>query len=155
MHKEWHLPAFHDPLPKSGPWANEADKTVWVDPETDLDCMTHRNGGGALCGYVGVGPEHPLHGRDYEAPEVTVHGGLTFASACQEDPEGICHVPEPGREENVWWFGFDCAHLYDLCPSYNRGTNPLLDSYDVYRDMEYVVAEVESLARQLKAMETV
>ena len=55
------------------------------------------------CGYVRVPPNHPLHGKDYDTPEVEVHGGLTFAESepCAHD-DGI-----------GWWFGFDCAHFMD------------------------------------------
>ena len=31
------------------------------------------------CGYVRVPPNHPLHGKSYDTPNVEVHGGLTFA----------------------------------------------------------------------------
>ncbi|KKN75260.1 hypothetical protein LCGC14_0382590 [marine sediment metagenome] len=43
--------------------------------------------------------------------------------------------------QDVWWIGFDCAHLYDLTPS---------DPHpgDVYRDESYVRNELEGLARQ-------
>lgn len=88
---------------------------------------------------------------------VEVHGGLTFADACDDGDEGtgICHVPEPGRPDDVWWFGFDCSHLNDLRPGSLaldrelglRGSDP----GDVYRDQAYVTGEVESLARQLAA----
>lgn len=84
-----------------GPWVSEPDKAQWVDPATGLDCLIVRNGGGALCGYVGVPESHPWFGKGYSActrspaceeswcghsPEsaITVHGGLTFADACHE-----------------------------------------------------------------------
>jgi len=58
---------------------------------------------GNRCGYVRVPPGHHLHGKDYDAPDVDVHGGLTFASL------------EPCEHEDGtgWWFGFDCAHAGD------------------------------------------
>lgn len=134
----------------SGPWDSEPDKIQWVDEATDLDCLIKRNHSGALCGYVGVPPSHPLHGWDYSTAEdrgIEVHGGLTYAAACQEDAgdNAICHVPLPGREANMWWFGFDCAHYMDAVPrmldlKYEHGT---------YKDVAYVKAEVANLARQL------
>jgi hypothetical protein len=151
-----------------GPWDHEPDKVTWVDPATGLDCMINRGPVGAWCGYVGVPPEHPWHGKDYmqctlpepcadwcddryceHRPDVSIHGGLTYADACQDtadESRGICHVPEPGRPHDVWWLGFDCAHLHDLAPAMER-----YGSYggDVYRDEAYVRAEVLSLARQL------
>ena len=42
-----------------------------------------------------------------------VHGGVTYADKCGGH---ICHVTEPGDEENIWWFGFDCGHCDDLSP---------------------------------------
>ena len=56
------------------------------------------------CGYVRVPPSHPMFGKDYDAPEVEVHGGLTFA----EIEPCIDHSDDQG-----WWFGFDCAHCGD------------------------------------------
>lgn len=68
----------------AGPWQDEPDKAQWVDEATGLDCLIVRNYGGALCGYVGLPESHPLHGADYEKPNVDVHGGLTFADGCHE-----------------------------------------------------------------------
>lgn len=142
-----------------GPWDAEPDKVVWVDEATDLDCMVRRGGGGAWCGYVGVPTSHPWHGDSYnDVPgHVSVHGGLTFAADCDDDAEpstGICHVPEPGRDRHVWWFGFDCAHAFDLVPRhvglYDDLDLPAAPERDVYRDLAYVVAETRSLAEQLR-----
>ncbi len=139
---------------EAGPWNDEPDKAVWVDEATGLDCMIHRNRTGALCGYVGVGPDHRFHGQDYNTFDVNVHGGLTYADGCQEgdDPSiNVCHIPQPGQPDNVWWFGFDCAHFHDLVPS--MAVIPELAEVfgdTTYRDFAYVKAEVESLAAQLK-----
>lgn len=136
-----------------GPWNNEPDKVQWVDPTTDLDCLIVRGPSGALCGYVGVYRDHPAYGKDYEDVDVQVHGGLTFAAKCQEhDPEGICHVPEPGRDGDVWWLGFDCAHAYDLMPVTFSYPDYTVFQGDVYRDINYVTAECESLALQLSEL---
>lgn len=139
----------HKDLPE-GVWQDEPDKVQWVDPETDLDCLIVRNRGGALCGYVGVGPDHPFHGRSYENVDVDVHGGLTFAEHCApgEPIEGICHRAAPGRPDPVWWLGFDCAHAFDVSPRW-RLPGDIVDYPEVYRDMEFVVGECEGLAKQL------
>lgn len=132
-----------------GPWVDEPDKVVWVDEATDLDCMIHRNRVGALCGYVGVGPGHPWHGKHYDECDVEVHGGLTYSDKCQEtatEDNGICHVPAPGREHNIWWLGFDCAHSQDVCPAYEARFH---DERGTYKDIEYVTAQVEALAAQV------
>ena len=150
---------------------------VWVDSPTNLDCMIHRNRIGALCGYVGVGPDHPWYGKHYDAIDVDVHGGLTYANACQEEvteDDGICHVPEPGRPHDVWWLGFDCAHGQDFMPKMRADKLDLADKFEAegkleeaelfrkeipsygiwtptYKTIGYVKAEVESLAMQASA----
>ncbi len=141
-----------------GPWMSEPDKVQWLDEATGYDCLVVRGPSGALCGYVGLPPEHPCHGVDYDRIVVPrpgglrVHGGLTYADHCQEGDDeavGICHVPLPGRSDNVWWLGFDCAHLHDLTPKYERTYHGFSDVGDVYRSLAYVRGEVVSLAAQL------
>lgn len=145
-----------------GPWVEEPDKAVWVDPSTGLDCMIHRSPVmGALCGYVGVPPGHPLHGRVNVAVDVEVHGGLTYSAACQEDgteASGICHVPEDGRPHDVWWFGFDCGHFMDYPPAIAARDCELFADSPLttrelwpgsYKTLDYVMAEVLDLAAQL------
>ena len=129
-----------------GSWDVEPDKVVWIDEATGLDCMIHRNHYGALCGYVGVPPGHPYHHKPYdETGELDVHGGITYASLCSGD---ICHVPEPGRPHDVWWLGFDCAHLLrDVVPGFMQYSE--MGGRGTYKDIEYVRAEVTSLAAQL------
>jgi hypothetical protein len=139
--------------PGTGPWNDEPDKAQWVDPDTDLDCLIVRNPGGALCGYVGVPPGHPWHGQDYDDVSVHVHGGLTFASRCQEGAEdgpGVCHVPAPGRPADVWWLGFDCAHAWDKSPIMEAALPEGLKFDNVYRTFAYVQAEVTRLAAQVR-----
>ena len=132
-----------------GAWQDEPDKVHWIDPETDLDCLMVRHpSAGHWCGYVAVTEGHPFYEQDYDGPEVEVHGGLTFSRFCAEgdDPaQGICHVPQPGRPDKVWWLGFDCAHHMDLSPGspYGRGR---------YRDRAYVENEVRRLAQQVNAV---
>jgi hypothetical protein len=98
-----------------------------------------------------------LHGcRDYcyeHSPDalLSVHGGLTYAAFCQESDDestGICHVPEPGQPAHVWWFGFDCAHCYDVAPGYDWSHGGDRE----YRDLDYVRGQVRSLAAQLAAL---
>lgn len=48
-----------------GPWQAEPDKMQWQDEKTGYACVIHRSGSGALCGYVGVGKDHPAHGLSY------------------------------------------------------------------------------------------
>lgn len=149
-----------------GPWQTEPDKVQWSDKATGLPCIIRRSPMmGNWCGYVGVFAGHPFFGLDYNDIPVEVHGGLTFADRCDpsEDETGVCHFPEPGEPDNVWWFGFDCGHAFDFSPgmrAHQRAYLPpellgLLEQLtEAYRDLDYVKAEVESLARQLKAVQT-
>jgi len=150
-----------------GPWLSEPDKLQWVDEATDLDCLIVRGPMGALCGYVGVPPDHPYHGRGYSDLDLEVHGGLTFASACDEDApegEGICHVPAPGRPADVWWLGFDCGHAFDAMPALEARSRslgmPALPAFDypggpqtTYKPVGYVRAEVAALAAQIARLD--
>lgn len=169
----WTRPSTKSELPP-GPWQDEPDKAVWVDPDTGLDCLINRSRMGNWCGYVGVAEGHPLFGYGYsehvkpcptgepescwDCPtperELSVHGGLTFAAACQEteDPaEGICHAPEAGRPAHIWWFGFDCAHSGDLVPTMYRSLPASLREGEQYRDLDYVRSECADLAKQVAA----
>jgi len=139
-----------------GPWNTEPDHDVWVDELTDLDCMINRGPSGAWCGYVGIGPDHPWHGKNWADLEddINVHGGLTYSEACQEGGE-ICHVPEPGREHDIWWLGFDCAHCGDLSPAFAhryREWGITTHRHEMYKTRDYATAEVSRLATQLAVM---
>ena len=145
----------------AGPWDSEPDKMQWPDAMTGLPCLAVRNRlSGNWCGYVGVAPDHPLHGKGYSdegLPDLDVHGGLTFADACsagENEAQGICHTPAPGEPDHVWWFGFDCAHGGDRSPlderyGLERGY-PFTNSGDeTYRTLNYVQQQCAELAGQL------
>jgi hypothetical protein len=136
----------------SGPWDSEPDKLNWMT-KAGLPGMIVRNRSGALCGYVAVNPDHPLYGKHYDEVGVDVHGGLTYSNACRGV---ICHIPEPGQPDNVWWFGFDCHHLMDYAPGMaavmkRAGIPNEAESPIHYKPIGYVRQEVESLAEQLTA----
>lgn len=81
----------------AGPWQDEPDRVEW--DHAGLPCLAARSPtGGNWCGYAAVPPGHPLHGQDYNAVDVDVHGGLTYADRCGGH---ICHVPKPGEPEDV------------------------------------------------------
>lgn len=150
-----------------GPWQDEPDKMQFTDEETGLPCLIVRNNGGALCGYVGVSEDHPWHGLDYNScpsvcgedwcghspgSRIEVHGGLTFSDKCADtgDPsKHICHLPDEGEPDSVWWLGFDCAHLGDVSPAYDS----MFNAEGSYKDVAYVKSEIRSLARQLSEAE--
>lgn len=136
-----------------GEWDNEPDKVQWQDEATGLPCLIVRGGGGALCGYVGVAEGHPAYGKEYDDVDVAVHGGLTFADKCQpsnDESRFVCHVPEAGEPDHVWWLGFDCAHSGDVCPARLKLHGVFAPSpWEQYREIGYVRSEVRKLARQL------
>jgi hypothetical protein len=134
QHREWRQWG-------EGPWDGEPDRIEWRKPGSPLPRMAIRNHFGAWCGYVGVPEGHPLFGKGWDAPEceaIAVHGGLTYGNACAGN---VCHVPQPGEPDHVWWLGFDCAHCFDHAP----GLGVRFEG-DTYRDVAYVIAETERLA---------
>lgn len=163
-YETWIDPRINRNSWEAGVWDDEPDKIIWRDSTTRYICMVKRSHHGVWCGYVGVDPTHKLHGKSYQdidEDSLDVHGGLTFSEACHHGPmeSTICHVPDPGEPDNVWWFGFDCGHGYDYSP----GTKSIFESHDfdvitgmgeVYRDLEYVTNETVKLAKQLKELES-
>lgn len=138
-----------------GPWEGEPDKRQWQDEATGLPCLVKRGLLGAWCGYVGVPRSHPLYGKHYSEIELDdqPHGGLTFSGRCQEGDErdSICHIVEKGEDDDVWWLGFDCAHLGpDLAPGMHRYLNKDLGGH--YWTIDEVKAETARLARTLSVV---
>lgn len=150
-----------------GPWNAEPDRLEWrMSEQPGYPLLIVRNDHGALCGYVGVPPGHPAHGNKWNgevALQLEVHGGITYGDGCSGR---ICHVPKPGEPDDVWWLGFDCGHAFDYMPGIKAlvGTLPGYDKpppytdpppgswTERYRDIDYVRAEVEALAKQLAAL---
>jgi hypothetical protein len=127
-------------LPPDGPWANEFHELQWVDLNTRYQCFIKRNFSGVLCGYVRIPFEHPCHGMYWEnlPDDVLVHGGITYSARH--------FLPD---SDDGWVFGFDCGHGFDVMPCMPIHVQ-IHDTVSEYRNMEYVKAETESLAKQLK-----
>jgi len=154
-------------------WETEPDR---VDFEhAGYPCMILRSPvTGALCGYVGVGKEHPLYEKDYstfydEGIKINVHGGLTYSDKCNGH---ICHEPKPGQSDNIWWLGFDCAHACDVSPAMlevrtlarktgfksplglsDEQIDEMYEQMETYKNIAYVTEECKNLAEQCKAKE--
>jgi len=141
--------------PTRGAWDNEPDKKQWQDEETGLACLIHRGPVGALCGYVGVPEGHPYFKKSYnDIDHLEVHYGLTYSGLCQpgtDESKGICHLPDEGEPDHVWWLGFDCAHSDDFCPSYQKEAHSI---YSSYKDIPFVESECRGLAKQLLQVAT-
>lgn len=136
-----------------GPWNDEPDRVDFK--HAGFACLMLRNRhSGNWCGYVGVPNGHPAYGQDYNAVDVECHGGLTYGNKC--DGAHICHVPEPGEPDDLFWFGFDCHHAWDRAPGYEATLRQhglgWVDPDASYRAAPYVRREVEGLAEQLAAM---
>lgn len=154
------FPNEHFDSPRSswgeGPWETEPDRIEWKT-EAGLPAIIRRNRLGNLCGYVAVPPGHPAHGKAWDSIPVDAHGGVTYAEPCSGE---VCHVPEPGEPDDVWWVGYDCSHAWDLMPAMRAAIKKLMpDQPDeliaglgTYRDLDYNRGECESLAKQLKEM---
>lgn len=142
------------------PWLEEPDRREWR--YRGYPCLIVRNPMRALCGYVGVPPGHPYHGKGYDDVPADAHGGLTFAAKCSDH---ICHKALPGEADDVWWLGFDCSHSDDFSPRYDdpeSETNVMMrEKYGAglsdfstrhpktYKTIDWVKAETERLADQL------
>lgn len=150
----------------AGPWdAEPFDRQDFK--ASGFPCFIQRNPFGAWCGYVGVPPEHPKYACGYSRVAVEVHGDLTYADKCTGH---ICHTPAPGDPDDVWWFGFDCAHGGDDYPEPGAASamlradpfsmvrsmlndgNDDLGGWGEYRTAEYARAETERLAEQLRRL---
>ena len=102
---------------------------------------------GHLCGYVGVPEGHTAFGVHYDDEvfnNVMVHGGLTYSDHFDAYEECDNH--------RMWYLGFDTAHVGDLS-IYDVPYHNVDRTGDVYRDMEYVKNQVDSLAEQLAAID--
>lgn len=67
-----------------------------------------------------------------------VHGGITYSGGKDDYPV----------QSNLWWFGFDCHHYGDQDIEPDPGWRSFYAGE--VRELAYVEAECESLARQIK-----
>ena len=82
IERMWSDPAIEKSEWGDGPWQREPDRMEWI--ASGLPARIRRNPiYGTLCGYVGVPPEHPMHGirhSDLEYGALRAHRGITGAS---------------------------------------------------------------------------
>lgn len=136
------------------PWKAEPNRVEWIDPATKLPCLMIRNDRGVWCGYVGVTQQCHWWRVPYDRlTHVQAHGGLTYTDRMHKpitEPAVLHQMLELGMiPDDLWWVGFDCNHWGDLAPT---ATFPLQRADGkVYRDLEYVTAEVVNLALQAAA----
>lgn len=130
-----------------GEWDNEPDIIAFTDEPTGYECEAIRvKNLGTWCGYVYIPLDHPiLHdyckccNKYHKIDELDVHGGVTYSRLESNEAFGI---------------GFDCAHSFDFAPSYlSMFNNSMFIQGATYKNKEYVLNEISSLAKQLKEME--
>ncbi len=131
-----------------GDWLNEPDKAQWNS--RGLICLIIRDDDGHFYGYVGVPPNHPYYQKGHEDVNLYAHGGMNFSGTLQlEESQPEENQSGESASENanktIWWFGFHCGHTGDLRPvvRHQDRNNP------VYRNLHYVMCEIETLADQL------
>lgn len=132
-----------------GEWDNEPDRLYWVDPQTEYHCIIRRvDIYGTLRGYVAVEKNHPLYGKSYLSiiDDISVDGSDFCNRNCEN---GVRHLMDD--KEKSWWFEIDFNNYLDYSPGYGRFYLGAKDA--IYRNISYVTAEVESLAKQLKNRE--
>lgn len=136
----------------NGAWMAEPDLVEWRSTAAPgYPLLILRGGMGALCGYVGVPPEHPLHGKG------------SFYGTNWSGPCGWLRVPT-GMAPACWWFGFDCGHAHEYSPLLEAGMQFMGDLAGVpypqdLREKTYVTVDecrirTEALAVLLKAVDT-
>jgi hypothetical protein len=133
-----------------GPWTGEPDRVEWAFD--GFPCLMVRSiVTGAWCGYVGVPPSHPFHGKHYAELELDFPIEVNYARGCNGP---ICHVPEPGVTDAVHWIGFDCAHAFDDTPALASAlVGSGLPTYGRYRALDEVRHLVHALALELKSVQ--
>lgn len=98
-----------------------------------IHCSIHRNDVKTLCGYITLTKDSSLYGVGYDEININAHGGLTY----------------DGYDENEnWVIGFDCSHYGDLTPYFILTGEYTFVQNGIYRDMQYVKAQCESMAEQ-------
>lgn len=106
-----------------------------------LPALVLQIGGDHHCGYVLIPEGHPLHGVGYDDVEgIEAHGGLTFSGSLYG--------------QDGWWLGFDCMHAGDdhspeFLAEWNAKYPGLFLPNGLFRDVDYVSKECESLASQV------
>jgi hypothetical protein len=157
----------------AGPWQMEPDQLEFE--YKGFKCELKRNHVGCWCGYVGIPKDNPIladiddindedyMNMDYDNIPLDVHGGLTYGKLV----------------EDLYWVGFDCAHLGDYWPksledrarmnevlksetisnpaivqalkNFLEGSSLRIDDTSSYKDMDFAIGECKSMVDQIIA----
>ena len=109
----------------------------WVTESGLRAVVIYNEHGEYRCGYVGVEEDSGYHSIEYSEIDdrLNVHGGVAFDGDLNDIVVDA---------ENIWWFGYDCAHGGDHV-RYHEG----LANGGVKRSLQYCVGECENMATQL------
>ena len=100
------------------------------------------------CGYIGLPKGHKYAGKDYDAIDVSVHGGLTYSE----------HAPSFRLGGFEYYLGFDCGHWQDAPDIETMKRHGADEKYlscwsafpgDVVRTQQYVIEECKSVVNQI------
>lgn len=138
-----------------GPWMDEPDRVEFN--HKGFACLLIRHPSlFHWCGYVGLSPDHSYFDKeDPDDANIDIHGGITYSKKCKG---AVCHIPKEGEKEDLFWLGFDCAHLGDNSPGrdffmiFATGRPSAMNAMGKYRDVKYVQSETKSLAEQLSVL---
>lgn len=125
-----------------GPWKDEVDTLQWVSfcNSNAYPCVVQRKRAhGALCGYAGVGKDHPAFRVGYSYLFLKTAGDLTFSGTAEDMGNTGLHFMDPTNQD-IWWLGFDCC---DYMPRIHLG-HP-----ENYKTVDDVFQGVLSLVEQL------
>ena len=89
------------------------------------------------CGDVGIPKTHIAYGVHYDNVNIYVHGGLTYSG-------NLIHIVN----NDLWWFGFDCAHASDKILS-------LPSDSDHFWILAEVIEETNRLADRLSTIKPI
>jgi hypothetical protein len=139
---------------KGKPYEGEPDYKVWTDETTGYKCLIRRNPRMKfLTGYVMI-PED----IEIDSTGLKVHGRVNWNKIasinfdtdkwCKDDDFDMFLIEDLPNKFTGRMIGFDCAHEDDYALN---AYFPIFASEDgIYRDMNYVTQECESLAKQIK-----
>jgi hypothetical protein len=114
------------------PWENEPDHHLFESHGYVCEVKRHTSFG-TLMGYVYIPTDHPIAQAKIPEDVLAVHGGITYWDA----------------RDGAFVVGFDCAHAGDIVP--NNGIMKFAG--DTYKDFDFVINQLENLARQIKEQE--
>lgn len=131
-----------------GVWKNEPDFVYWVDEGTGYHCFIKRyEHSGHLSGYVVVPKTNFFfENSGDDVYQLNVHGSVTYRDKLKF--LGNEEIDLNFANEEDWVIGFDCLQCMDINPRFMEYCH----GDQIYRDINYVTSEVESLARQLKVI---